>query len=95
MNEGIIEKSVIIDILKNELDKFHEYIDKENCKDIIEEIINNVIVLTFKGYQSLKNEEEWDDLFKEIINISQMKSKGHVSLTNKILFKLNDEIDTL
>ncbi len=95
MNEGIIEKSIIVDIIKNELQKFHECIDREKCKDIIEEIINNVIVLTFKGYNSLKNTEEWDELFKEIIDISQMKSKNHVSLTNKTLFKLNDEIDTL
>lgn len=95
LNVEIVKKEVIIEIIKGEIEKFHTFVDKEGNKNLVEEIINNLMILVFKGSPTLKQCDEWDDVINSIMDISKMKSKEHVSLTSKILFKLNDEIDML
>lgn len=95
LNVEIVKKEVIIEIIKGEIEKFHMFVDKEGNKDLVEEIINNLMILVFKGSPTLKQCDEWDDVINSVMDISKMKSKEHASLTSKILFKLNDEIDML
>lgn len=95
LNEGVINADVVVDIINNEIIKFKSFIDKKGFKDIVEEIMHNLLVLVFKGCPSLRQTHNWDNIITNLLEISKMKSKDHESLTSKILFKLTDEIDML
>lgn len=91
-----IEKSHIIEILEYFLDKSLEYIDIENKTNEIEEITDNIFIFFTELQPLLLNDEIWkNNIITKIIKISHMKIKEHKSLTNRIIFKYMDIIDSL
>jgi hypothetical protein len=93
---SFIEKSIIINILEYFLDKSLEYIDIENKTNEIEEITDNIFIFFTQLQPLLLNDDQWkNDIITKIIKISHMKIKEHPSLTNRIIFKYMDIIDSL
>ena len=93
---NILENKIIIDLLQYFLDKSTEYIDLENRTNELEEITENLFIVTSNVHQMMINNEEW--IFKLlpcIIIISQMKLKEHKSLSNRVIFKYMDIIDSI
>jgi len=93
---SFIEKTRVVDILEYFLDKSLEYIDIENKTNEIEEITDNIFIFFTQLQPLLLNDENWKtNIITKIIKISQMKIKEHPSLTNRIIFKYMDIIDSL
>lgn len=93
---NVLEKEIITDLLQYFLDKSLEYIDLENRTNELEEITENLFIVTSNVHHLLINNEQWNhNLLPCIINISQFKSKEHKSLSNRVIFKYMDIIDSL
>lgn len=92
----ILEEKYITDILQYFLDKSLEYIDLENRTNELEEITENLFIITSNIHNIMVNNEEWNyNLLPLIIKISQMKIKEHKSLSNRVIFKYMDIIDSM
>ena len=93
---NVLEKEIITDLLQYFLDKSLEYIDLDQKTNELEEITENLFIVTSNVHQMMINNEEW--IFKLlpcIINISHMKLKEHKSLSNRVIFKYMDIIDSI
>jgi hypothetical protein len=97
MNNNIISKEKIIDIVKNLLNQINDYISQDNKKNEVDELTENVAILYKKKIFSM------DDTNYELNNgltindfiykLAHSKTKNYLSLTNKSIFKFMDLID--
>lgn len=96
LKNGVLQSDTIIKILNYLLDKSLEYINEHNRTNELEEITENVFIYVSACEKLLANHEIWkDSILTKITSISQMKNKDHPSLSNRIIFKYMDIIDTL
>ncbi len=93
---GKIEADKIMDIIEYFLDKTIEYIEMENKTYMVEEITENVFLMVNAQIELLCEYERWKtDISTKIIDISRMKANQHPSLTNRVVFKYMDIIDSM
>ena len=52
-----------------------------------------MFVIFEQGFDVLKDHSDFEELWDTINEISELKTKEHVSLTNKTVFKLMDIVD--
>jgi len=92
----VLPNDIIYMILNHFLDKSIEYIDAENRLNEVEEMSDNIYIITSNIYSVISNSTEWNNtILPKIMNISQMKMKQHVSISNRVLFKYMDIVDSL
>ena len=95
-NNGVIDIEVVFDIIEYFLNKTIEYIDLENKINEIEEIAENIFIFVSLSSKLLKSSDRWKEgILKTLQEISKMKSKEHVSLSTRVVFKYMDIIDSL
>lgn len=93
---GTIDSKNIVEILDYFVNKSLEYILLENKANEIEEITENIYLIVTNSMSFLEKNDAWEEtIMPNIIRISQMKLKEHPSLTNRILFKYMDIIDSI
>ena len=92
---NVLEVDVILDILTFLLQKSTEYIDIENRINEVEEITENIYILVANSPTLLVNDNWKTNILPVIISISQKKIKDHKSLSNRIIFKYMDIIDSI
>ena len=91
-----LSKDILIEILHYFLTKSIQYFNEDNKTNEVDEITENIFIIITNAQSKLALEEEWrDTLLPMIITISQMKIKDHVSLSNRVVFKYMDIIDSL
>jgi hypothetical protein len=99
MINGVIKKERILTIIKNLLSQVKTYISKENKKNEVDEITENISILYKK---ELFEEEDFENPELEIngakINdfievLANSKIKNYLSFTNKSLFKFMDMVE--
>ena len=91
-----LSKDTIVEILNYFLSKSIQYFDEPNKSNEVEEITENIFIIILNAQSQLSTEPEWkDSLLPMIITISQLKIKEHISLTNRVVFKYMDIIDSL
>lgn len=95
MNNDIIQKDKIMDIIENLVNRFIGLMDEEGNKDIILEIGENLIILIEQGNDILSNEDSWHSIVGFVEKISCSKQKEHVSLSSQIIFKFLDLTDEI
>ena len=96
MNNNIISKDKIINIIRNLMNKIYLYINQDNKKNEVDELTENIAILYKKELFSGEVEYELIDgmTISEIIeNLAHSKSKNYLSLSNKSIFKFMDLID--
>jgi len=96
MNNNIISKSQIISIIRNLMNKLYILIDQDNKKNEVDELTENIAVLYKKELfaNGLHYELIDNKTIPELIQqLAHSKSKNHLSLSNKSLFKFMDLID--
>ena len=96
MNNEIISKDKIIAIIRNLMSKIYLYINQDNKKNEVDELIENIAILYKKELFSGEVEYELIDgmTISEIIeNLAHSKSKNYLSLSNKSIFKFMDLIE--
>lgn len=78
------------------MNKTIEYIDSENKTNEVEEISENIFLLVSMSHDLLDSSDRWKDgILKILQDISKMKSKEHVSLSTRVVFKYMDIIDSV
>jgi hypothetical protein len=98
----VIDKSDIIDIIKQLQKLISTYICKVDKTNEVEELTENVFILITKSkkYLNTKDYEDlWESIVKEIefITLLKPKMKEYPSITNKTIFKhmdINEEINS-
>ena len=99
MNNGIISKTIIMDITRNLLSQIYSFISIKDKKNEVDEL-TEIIAILYK--KELYEDEDSDDetelisgfTINELIEkIANSKVKDYQSFTNKSLFKFMDLID--
>jgi hypothetical protein len=99
MINGVIKKGRILNIIKNLLTQVKTFISKENKKNEVDELTENISILYKKD---LFDDDDFDDSELEIngtkINdfidvLANSKIKNYLSFTNKSLFKFMDMVE--
>ncbi len=98
MNNNIITKNKIVDIIKNLLNQINDYISQENKKNEVDELTENIAILYKKKMFINEDNENYTLINGITINefiykLAHSKSKNYLSLTNKSIFKFMDLID--
>jgi len=97
MNNDIISKDKIINITKNLLNQINDYISKDNKKNEVDELTENVAIL-YKKKIFMLDDIDYDlnngiNVNEFIYKLAHSKTKNYLSLTNKSIFKFMDLID--
>lgn len=93
VEESIIDKKNMEDIIVKLLEKVDEYVNDVERKKEIEEIVENLSIILIKGKKSVFKMEKFDTIKKEIEKFSTFKNK--IGLSKKVLFKFMDILDEL
>lgn len=96
MNNNIISREQIIGIIRNLMSKMYTYINQDNKKNEVDELIENIAILYKKELFNANVVYELIDnmTVHEIIEkLAHSKSKNYLSLSNKSIFKFMDLID--
>jgi hypothetical protein len=96
MNNDIISKDKIINIIRNLMSKIYLYINQDNKKNEVDELIENIAILYKKELFNGEVDYELIDglTITEIIEkLAHSKSKNYLSLSNKSIFKFMDLIE--
>jgi hypothetical protein len=99
MINSVIKKSRILNIIKNLLTQVKTYISKENKKNEVDELTENISILYKK---ELFDEDDFNDAELDINGVklnnyievlANSKVKNYLSFTNKSLFKFMDMVE--
>ena len=99
MINGVINKGRILNIIKNLLSQVKAYISKENKKNEVDELTENISILYKK---ELFDEDDFNDSELDINGVklnnyievlANSKVKNYLSITNKSLFKFMDMVE--
>jgi hypothetical protein len=99
MINGVIKRSRILNIIKNLLTQVKTFISKENKKNEVDELTENISILYKKELfeEDDFNDEELDingvKLNDYIEVLANSKVKNYLSFTNKSLFKFMDMVE--
>lgn len=90
-----IPQTFILDLIKHTHDKLASLIDEDDKRETIDEMSEIVAILAMEGKDYLSDYDIWDSIVTAISHITKMKSKDHVSLSNKTVFKYMDILDVI
>uniref|UniRef100_A0A6C0JFA1 MIF4G domain-containing protein n=1 Tax=viral metagenome TaxID=1070528 RepID=A0A6C0JFA1_9ZZZZ len=96
MNNNIISKDKIVNIVRNLMNKIYLYINQDNKKNEVDELTENIAILYKKElFNGSISYELIDNMsISEIIEkLAHSKSKNYLSLSNKSIFKFMDLIE--
>jgi hypothetical protein len=95
VKEGIISNDRIIELIKNIQTYFMDVISKENNKEIVDELSENIYIFITNSNDVLEDHDEWDTIVSNIETIAKSKIKDYPSITNKTIFKHMDILDEI
>lgn len=95
MNEDVVDGNKIIDIINKLENKINDKINVENQKDELNEIFENLKILVVNSHEKLQYNTKWKNVIDNIILISELDSYDYESLSNKMIFKCSDILETL
>ena len=93
MKKGIIEQDAIMNIILLLQGMVKDFILFENKLNQVEELAENIYIMTTSGYSVLVNHEDWDTVLNYINIVSNMKAKKLPSISSKAIFKHMDMLD--
>jgi len=90
----LVDLGVVIDIVAEFIDTILRFKDIPGKTKEVEEITELVFIMVSALNERAKNETKWEDyVMQEIERLSKMKTKDHVSLSNRAVFKFMDLMD--
>jgi hypothetical protein len=96
IKHGAIEKENAIELIKWYLDLIMENIVLDNRAKEIEELAENVFVFVAKGDGMFNHHTMWTEtLLPQIHHIGCSNNKQYPSISNRIIFKFKDILDTI
>jgi hypothetical protein len=96
MKNGILESAHVLRIIYQLQEMMMTFIDTSNKLNEVEEIMENIFLFITTAKDDFTNEnEEWRTLLEKVKLCSQMKSKEHLSLSSRVVFKNMDILDKM
>jgi hypothetical protein len=90
----LVDLGVVIDIVVEFIDTILRFKDMPGKTKELEEITELIFIMVSALNERAKNETKWEeDVMQEIERLSKMKTKDHVSLSNRAVFKFMDLMD--
>lgn len=94
--KDVITDESVLGMIRYYLEKTMSYIDQVGRTIEVEEITENVLILTNLIQSKMQVNDVWrDEITPVLITISQMKMKEHASLSNRVVFKYMDIIENM
>jgi hypothetical protein len=93
--QGVISNDRIIAIIKNIQTYFMEMLTRENNKEIIDELSENIYIFITNSNDVLEDHDDWDNIISRIETVAKSKIKDYPSITNKTIFKHMDILDEI
>jgi hypothetical protein len=92
MKQTVISTDKVINLIDILMNKFHDYINKENKKNEVDEIVENLVVMISEGFKFIEvnNEEKAIEIKHFVSGAASMKSSTYPSLSSKTVFKFMD-----
>jgi len=92
MKQDVILPDKVIGLLDILINKFSAYIDTENKKNEVDEIVENLVVMISEGFKFIETHdiEKSIEIKKFVSNAASMKASQHCSLSSKTIFKFMD-----
>jgi hypothetical protein len=91
---NLVDLNVVIDIVVEFIDTILKFKDEPGKTKEVEEITELVFIMVSAMNERAKTEPKWEEhVMQEIERLSKMKSKDHVSLSNRAVFKFMDLMD--
>ena len=93
MKEGVIQISLIFEIINSLLDKLNEGLTNDTS-DVVDQLSENISILVSESWEHFMEADEFDDECDELKDrieyISLLKAKEHTGLSNKTVFQFMD-----
>lgn len=95
MNYDVFDSDKIVHLILTLIKKIEEEVILENKKEIVEEIVSNLIILIAKTFETLNSHKNWQIISDHIKKFSTASKDNFKSLTAKTLFKYLDLVEKL
>ena len=90
MKEGVIQRSLIFEIINSLLDKLNECLNNDTS-DVVDQLSENISILVSDSWEHFTEDDDFDDECDELKDrveyISLLKAKDHSGLSNKTIFQ--------
>jgi hypothetical protein len=93
MKKELFNKKDVISTMIVLLDLVLSYVDTENKTNEVDEITENIFLLVSSSDRSLVECEKWNEIVDKIKTCSQYKTKEHMSISSRAIFKYKDICD--
>lgn len=90
---SVISLETVLDLIECFQEKILKYVDEPQKTNEVEELIENVFIFITQSVSFLRNEPRWLTIMEKLGVMTRMKSKDHMSFTNRALFKCMDTAD--
>jgi hypothetical protein len=95
MKKGVIEKSIVSEIILYLEDIVAKNVDIENMVYEIEEITENLFILVTESAVDFRGTGVWETIMSNITLFSKYKAKEHLSISSRAIFKYMDILDRI
>ena len=96
MKKGIISEEQVLDIVKWYLDTIMLNVIKDNRSGEVGELSDNLFILVANNAVSFSKYEKWNaEIYPAIESLGKSSNKTFPSISNRIVFKFMDILDTL
>jgi len=96
MKNGILPNQTVMQIIRFFMSQIVNYIDEPDRINEVEEITENLFIFVSQSQAELSKLDEWTSEFvPKIGSIAKMKVSEHKSISNRVIFKYMDIVDSL
>jgi hypothetical protein len=89
----VISLETVLDLIECFQEKILKFVDEPQKTNEVEELVENVYIFITQSVSFLRNEPRWENIIEKMGCMTKMKSKDHLSFTNRALFKCMDTAD--
>ena len=89
----VLSNDYLVTIIKELIVLAKTKIKVANCKEQVDELSENIYTLLTESYKEIKHHDDFNVIYDFISYSKIQKSKDHVSLSNKAIFKFMDIYD--
>ena len=98
MKEGVIQISLIFEIINSLLDKLNEGLTNDTS-DVVDQLSENISILVSESWEHFTEDGEFDDECDELKDrveyISLLKAKDYTGISNKTIFQFMDIVENI
>jgi len=93
MKEDVFALSTVTGILSNMLNTANANINDASKNYEVDELTENIFILTMESLPRIKDAEEWQRIHEAILDFSKKKTKDFPGISSRAIFKYMDMLD--